>query len=613
MPHGLHGQLAGGARAWTGPTIHVITPQVGGGFGGKAGIHAEYIGRRRGGAPARPPGRVGRRRAARTCWRCPTAAARSSTSSSAARDDGTFTGLRVRLVGDAGAYPAIGAFLPGRHAADVATARTASRPSSSTSPSPSPTPRRWAPTAAPGGPRPRRCSSALVDQAAHRARHRPDRAAPPQPARPTTCSRSRRSPASPTTPAATASRSTSRRRAVGYDELRAEQAARRDRGDRIAARHRRRRLRRDHRRRRRRRVRRASRSTTTARPPCCAGTLGPRPGPPDGVRHDRRRPDRHPDRPHHASSTATPTSCRTGGGTGGSRSLQLGGSAVHEATEALVDKAKQLAAHLLEADVADIVVDTDAGTVGVAGVPAHGARRGRELRRRAAARRIDGDGTLGRRAARLRPGRRHVPVRRPHRRRRGRHATPARSRSLRHVAVDDCGTVLNPLLVEGQQHGGIAAGIGQALYEEVALRRRRQPAHRPTSPTTRMPSAAELPSLRGALDRDADAAQPARRQGHRRGGTIGSTPAVQNAVIDAVAHLGVRHIDMPCTPERVWRAITRRRGRHARPTRGASRRRSSHGSGPTAATAADTDEAAAAADAADGSHLAPIVGATRAG
>ena len=157
--------------------------------------------------------------------------------------------------------------------------------------------------------------------------------------------------------------------AIGYDELRAEQAARRARGDRIAARHRRRRLRRDHRRRRRQASSAPSRSTTTARPTVRAGTFSHGQGHQTAfamIVNDQTGIPIERIRLVDGDTDLVPS----GGGTGGSRSLQLGGSAVHQATEALVDKAKRLAAHLLEADVADIVVDTDAGTVGVAGVPA---------------------------------------------------------------------------------------------------------------------------------------------------------------------------------------------------------------------------------------------------
>src|SRR6266511_871044 len=156
-----------------------------------------------------------------------------------------------------------------------------------------------------------------------------------------------------------------------------------------------------------------------------------------------------------------------GGGTMGSRSLQIGGSAIHKTSELVVDKAKRLAAHLLEADVADIVVHEGEG-VGVAGAPAS-ALSWAELAMAA--------GDPARRPADFEEGLRaeldfnqgeatypfgaHIAVVEVD-------TETGRVELLRHVAVDDCGRVLNPLLVRGQQHGGIAQGVAQALYEGVA-------------------------------------------------------------------------------------------------------------------------------------------------
>ena len=125
---------------------------------------------------------------------------------------------------------------------------------------------------------------------------------------------------------------------------------------------------------------------------------------------------------------------------------------------------------------------------------------------------------------------------------------------LRHIAVDDCGTVLNPLLVEGQQHGGVAAGISQTLYEQVVY-------DADGNPLTgnfmdyAIPSAAEFPSFEVHSTETPTPLNPLGAKGIGEASTIGSTPAVQNAVIDALAHLGVRHIDLPCTSETVWRTI----------------------------------------------------------
>ncbi len=249
---------------------------------------------------------------------------------------------------------------------------------------------------------------------------------------------------------------------------------------------------------------------------------------------------------------------RTGGGTGGSRSLQLGGSAVQGATEAMVDSAKELAARLLEADVADIVVDTTTGTVGVAGVPAQ-ALTWAELASRAA---DDGAPLAGEfdfhQDGATFPFGAHIAVVEVD-------SDTGKVRLVRHVAVDDCGTVLNPLLVEGQQHGGIAAGVGQALFEEIVYDGDGNPITSNLAEYA-MPSAAELPSFEVHSTETPTPLNPLGAKGIGEAATIGSTPAVQNAVIDALAHLGVRHIDLPCTSERVWRTIVAARERHvARP------------------------------------------------
>ena len=114
--------------------------------------------------------------------------------------------------------------------------------------------------------------------------------------------------------------------------------------------------------------------------------------------------------------------------------------------------------------------------------------------------------------------------------------------------------VSNPLLVQGQEHGGVAAGVGQALFEEVRFDDAGNPITSNFADYA-VPSAAELPSFDVRSTETPTPLNPLGAKGIGEAATIGSTPAVQNAVIDAIAHLGVRHIDMPCTPEKVWRAI----------------------------------------------------------
>lgn len=240
-----------------------------------------------------------------------------------------------------------------------------------------------------------------------------------------------------------------------------------------------------------------------------------------------------------------------GAGTAGSRSLQTAGSAVHVASENVLQKAKKVAAHLLEASEEDIVVGD--GGLQVAGVPAKSVPWG-ELAR--AAKDTDrwpgadeglffendfsgGDSTY--------PFGSHVAVVEVD-------TETGAVEHLRHVAVDDCGRILNPLLVNGQQHGGIAQGVAQALYEEVRYDEDGNP-RTGNLMDYLMPAASEMPSFEVSNTQTDSPRNPLGAKGIGESGTIGSTPAVHNAVVDAVAHLGVQHIDMPCTPQKVWAAI----------------------------------------------------------
>ncbi|MEA3215359.1 MAG: aerobic carbon-monoxide dehydrogenase large subunit, partial [Acidimicrobiia bacterium] len=122
------------------------------------------------------------------------------------------------------------------------------------------------------------------------------------------------------------------------------------------------------------------------------------------------------------------------------------------------------------------------------------------------------------------------------------------------VAVDDAGVILNPLLADGQVHGGLAQGAAQALLEEFVYDSSGNPL---TSNFADYPvvSATELPFFERVPMETPTPLNELGAKGIGESGTVGSTPAVQNAVIDALAHLGIRHIDMPLTPERVWKAI----------------------------------------------------------
>jgi carbon-monoxide dehydrogenase large subunit len=123
-----------------------------------------------------------------------------------------------------------------------------------------------------------------------------------------------------------------------------------------------------------------------------------------------------------------------------------------------------------------------------------------------------------------------------------------------HIAVDDCGRVLNPLLVEGQQHGGLAQGIAQTLFEEMLYDDEGNPVTS-TLADYHIPSAADLFPFDAVTTETPTHMNVLGAEGIGESATIGSTPAIQNAIIDALRPFGVTHIDLPCTPERIWRAV----------------------------------------------------------
>ena len=241
-----------------------------------------------------------------------------------------------------------------------------------------------------------------------------------------------------------------------------------------------------------------------------------------------------------------------GQGTGGSRSLQIAGSALKVASDEVLTQAKQLAAHLFEANPDDVVLGD--GGLQVAGVPARvlswpdlaravkdDARRPESMEARLAHELTFDAGSSSF------PFGAHIAVVEIDR-------DTGRVELLRHVAVDDCGRIVNPMLVAGQQHGGIAQGVAQVLYEHVQY-------DEDANPITgnlmdyAMPSAAELPSYETYNTETPSPLNPLGAKGIGESATIGSTPAVHNAIVDALSHLGIRHVDMPCTAERVWRAL----------------------------------------------------------
>jgi carbon-monoxide dehydrogenase large subunit len=235
---------------------------------------------------------------------------------------------------------------------------------------------------------------------------------------------------------------------------------------------------------------------------------------------------------------------RSGGLTVGSRSVQLGGTAIAVATSKLVDDARQRAAQLLEAATDDVVLDAEAGRFHVAGTPARSltwsdlaASDGVPLA---------GDDDFEAPMPTF-PFGTHVAVVEVD-------TETGGTRLRRLVACDDAGTIINPLLAEGQIHGGIAQGVAQALMEEVVYDEDGTPR---TTNFADYPviSSAELPTFELVSMATPTWVNELGAKGVGESGTIGSIPSVYNAVIDAVSHLGVRHLEMPCTPEKVWAAI----------------------------------------------------------
>ena len=238
-------------------------------------------------------------------------------------------------------------------------------------------------------------------------------------------------------------------------------------------------------------------------------------------------------------------------GTFGSRSAALGGSSVLRSSEVVRDAAQEIAAHMLEAAPADMTLSE--GRFHVVGVPerslswkeiaeaAHGERLPTELRGRLTA------------ATRFEPEGETYPF--------GVHVCmveidpeTGEIKILRYLTFDDCGKVINPLLVEGQVHGGLAQGIGQALLESAVY----DSNGNLTSGSFMdyaLPRAHLLPSFEANRTETPTPLNPLGVKGVGEAGTIGSTPAVVNSVVDALSHMGVEHLDTPLTPEKIWHVL----------------------------------------------------------
>ncbi|MFM7126278.1 MAG: xanthine dehydrogenase family protein molybdopterin-binding subunit [Actinomycetota bacterium] len=234
--------------------------------------------------------------------------------------------------------------------------------------------------------------------------------------------------------------------------------------------------------------------------------------------------------------------------TGGSRSVQIGGTNVWRAAGVVADKARRLAARLLEADDQDVVLSPE-GRFHVAGAPAIDVGWS-DVARAADEEQVtlDGEGDFTQTQGTF-PSGAHVAVVEVD--------TETGAVRLRQMfAVDDAGRIVNQLLAEGQVHGGLVQGIGQALFEEVIYDGEGNPLTGNFADYG-FPSAAEVPSFVTVHLETPSPLNDLGAKGIGESGTIGATPAVQNAVIDALSHLGVRHIDLPCTAQRVWQALHR--------------------------------------------------------
>jgi carbon-monoxide dehydrogenase large subunit len=240
----------------------------------------------------------------------------------------------------------------------------------------------------------------------------------------------------------------------------------------------------------------------------------------------------------------------------GSRSLVVGGIAIVKAADKVVAKAKKIAAHLLEASEDDIEFTAGQFTV-------RGTDKGKAIQELAFAAfmahdypedmepSLDADAVFDPEnfsfphgthlaAVEIDTETGHVDLR-------------------KYVCVDDIGTVVNPLIVEGQVHGGLAQGIAQALFEEANYDEQGTLVNGTFVDYT-LPSAADLPSFETATVSTPATSNPLGVKGVGEAGTIAGSATVTNAVIDALRPLGVTYMDMPLTPMRVWSAINEAKG-----------------------------------------------------
>jgi aerobic carbon-monoxide dehydrogenase large subunit len=247
----------------------------------------------------------------------------------------------------------------------------------------------------------------------------------------------------------------------------------------------------------------------------------------------------------HGDTAAVPK----GIGTFGSRATAVGGIAVYQAAGKVKEKARELASHLLEVDADDL--NFSEGRFNVKGVPKKGLTIQQIAQQVHTTKNLpkEMDPRLSAEST-FEPSNFTFPF--------GTHICVVEVEPQtgtveieKYVAVDDCGKVINPLLVDGQIQGGIVQGLGQALFEEVIYDENGQLLTGSLMDYA-LPRAADLPRLNLTRTETPTPVNPLGIKGIGEAGTIGSTPAVVNAVVDALAPFGVTHIDMPLTPQKIW-------------------------------------------------------------
>ncbi len=243
--------------------------------------------------------------------------------------------------------------------------------------------------------------------------------------------------------------------------------------------------------------------------------------------------------------------------TGGSRSVQKAGSAIALATEQLVDAARQRAADQLEAPVGDVVLDLSEGRFHVVGSPGAASVDWQQIAQVMLDEQATADDHEEYSGLRCEVDYESEGATAPY----GAYGAVVEVDTatgavelVRMITVDDVGIIVNPMLAIGQVHGGLAQAIGQALFEEFVYDDAGNPLTSNFLDYT-MPSAVELPKFECHLTEHPTSQNLLGAKGIGESGTIGGVPAVQNAVINALGHLGVRHIDIPLTPQRVWSEI----------------------------------------------------------